>query len=60
MIIKHLDTVIQKINQKSCLRKTEDILSHLRSGKVQGFRNKIEEKTIKSINKKLQIIFSLF
>lgn len=51
---------IQEIYQRSRPRKTEDATSHRRSGQVGGFREKLEESTIKAVNKKLADTLALF
>ncbi|MGA1408307.1 MAG: hypothetical protein ACO37W_01040 [Prochlorotrichaceae cyanobacterium] len=51
---------IQELYQRSRPQKTEDTKSHRRSGQVGGFREKLEESTIKAVNKKLADTLSLF
>ena len=52
--------VVQEIYQRSRPKLNEDILSHKRSGKVGGFRDKLKKDTIKSINSKLEETLSMF
>ena len=52
--------VIQRIYEKSRPKKTEDTTSHRRSGRVEGFRHKLDEDTINILNKKLADTLSLF
>ena len=54
------DTVIQGMYQRSRPRRIEDTSSHRRSGQVQGFRAKLKETTIRSINIELADTLALF
>ncbi|MCC5906181.1 MAG: sulfotransferase domain-containing protein [Balneolaceae bacterium] len=54
------DATIREIYQKTRPREKEDVTSHRRSGKVGGFREKLEKNTILAVNKKLAEILTLF
>jgi len=54
------ESIIQAVYDKSRPRDTEDLASHHRSGSVQGFRHKLKESTIQSLNAKLEDILVLF
>jgi hypothetical protein len=54
------DSVIQEIYKQSRPNKIEDNTSHRRSGQVQGFRHKLEERTIEVLNEKLAATLTLF
>jgi hypothetical protein len=54
------DAVLQAIYQRSRPKQTEDISSHRRSGRVQSFRTKLEDTTIKAVNTKLADTLTLF
>ena len=54
------DATIGEIYQKTRPMEKEDVTSHRRSGKVGGFREKLEKSTIISVNNKLAEILTLF
>ena len=54
------DAVIQGCYERTRPKMTEDMTAHRRSGQVQGFRNKLEEDTIRTLNRKLENILSAF
>jgi len=54
------DATIEGIYQKTRPREKEDVTSHRRSGKVEGFREKLEKSTILAVNNKLADILTLF
>lgn len=51
---------LRVVCERSRPRKKEDTTSHRRSGQVEGFREKLEETTIKAVNKKLADTLALF
>lgn len=54
------EPVIRTIYEETRPREEEDIYEHKRSGKVGGFRDKLEENTIKELNKKFEEVLTLF
>ncbi|MEO0533260.1 MAG: sulfotransferase domain-containing protein [Cyanobacteria bacterium P01_A01_bin.123] len=54
------DGIIQGCYERSRPKMTEDKTSHRRSGHVQGFRHKLEEDTIETLNRKLADTLTLF
>ncbi|NBC65155.1 MAG: hypothetical protein GVY07_05745 [Bacteroidetes bacterium] len=54
------DTVLEGLYQRSRPKQSEDALSHRRSGRVGGFRDKLQKATIQAVNKKMIGILTLF
>jgi len=52
--------ILNQIYIKSRPRKKEDIMSHQRSGKTEGFRDKLKKDTIKSLNHSFKDILKIF
>lgn len=52
--------VTREIYHRSRPKKTEDTLSHRRSGLVQGFRTKLKTRTIESLNSRLENTLDIF
>ena len=53
-------SVIQEIYKRTRPKDKEDIYSHRRSGKVEGFRNKLKSDTIELLNEELKEVLTRF
>jgi hypothetical protein len=53
-------TVLSQLYERSRPREKEDVTSHRRSGQVAGFRGKLEEETITSLNNTLKDVLQQF
>ncbi len=54
------DAVVETIYDRTRPREEEDIYQHKRSGKVGGFRDKLEANTIEALNQKLEEVLTRF
>ena len=54
------DNIVQEIYRRSRPKLNEEIASHQRSGKVGGYKDKLRQDTIKSLNSKLGEILEVF
>lgn len=52
--------VIEEIYRRSRPKEKEDLSSHRRSGKINNYKEKLEEKTIELLNIKLKEVLQLF